>query len=342
MAKGDIDAAKLTAAQRDAAAGLYAASMAGFLRWLAPRYAALRAGWRQAHAELRERALAEGGGQHARTPGIVADLALGLKHFLDFAVNVGAVTAAERDDLTRRCWAALVEAAGAQAKHVEAAEPTAQFLSLLRAALASGRAHVAGPDGGKPDNPAAWGWRETEFRTHDGTESRWVSQGRRVGWLDGDDLLLEPEAAYAEAQELARHQGEALPVGSRTLWKRMRERHLLAGWDERRQRNSVRRTLEGVRDREVLHLRSNVLSPSPEPSEPSEPSAKAADPSISPEMRTISADGNGGSGENRPQEPSAKPEETPACGRFGRSDTGGDGNGTENTTPGRKRRRGAL
>jgi hypothetical protein len=318
VSPGDVPLARLTPYQGDARFGLYAQAMAGFVHWLAPQYGELCRRLPAERSALREKATTGTGS--ARTPGIVADLALGLKHFLDFATEAGALTRARRDELERRGWQALVEASAAHSKHVQAAEPTALFRRLLAAALASGRAHVAGPDGGKPENPGAWGWREVEFRTHNGPDARWEPQGRLVGWLDGSgDLLLEPEAAYAEAQELARHQGEVLPVGSRTLWKRLRERGLLASWDEQRQRNTIRRTLGGVKDREVLHLRAGTLSPG---SEPSEPSADTGNPQISAEKRTVVADGNGVCEENRPPKPSAKPAENSVCGQFGRSDTG--------------------
>jgi hypothetical protein len=188
LAKGDISAANLTAAQHDAAAGLYAASMAGFLRWLAPRYADVRAGLRQEHAELREWALAGGDGQHARTPGIVADLALGVKHFLDFATEAGAVAAAERDALAKRCWAALGEAAAAQAGHVEAAVPCGHFLRLLAGVLASDRGHVAGPNGDAPDGAERWGWRLTTAGVGDHARDEWRAQLHRVGWVDAEDV----------------------------------------------------------------------------------------------------------------------------------------------------------
>jgi hypothetical protein len=338
VSPGDLPLARLTPHQRAAADGVYADGLAAFVAWLAPRYGELFLRLPGRRAELRDRALA--GAASSRTPGIVADLALGLELFLDFALAAGALAAAERDALAKRGWQALQDAARAHSKHVEAAEPTGHFLRLLTGALASGRAHLAGPDGGPPVNPGAWGWR-----AQGGLDPRWEPQGRRIGWLDGpDDLLLEPEAAYAEAQELARHQGESLPVSSRTLWKRLRERNLLATWDERRQRNTVRRTLEGTKDRDVLHLRLGALSPC---SEPSEPSAVAGDPPISPQKRTVladgPADGNGVCGENRPPKPSAKPVESGGGGRFGRSDTGGENaQGAENTSPHGRRRRGIL
>jgi hypothetical protein len=271
LSPGELNWARLTACQRDAAAGLYAQALAGFVRWLAPRYPAVRDGLRAETAALRGRLHAEG--QHARTPGTLADLAAGWRHWLDFALATRALGADERAALDRRIWAALQEAGAGQVDHLAAAEPTALFLRLLAAALASGRAHAAGPAGGVPKAPEAWGWR---LRTVGGAENErteWQPQGRRIGWIDGAALYLEPEAAYAEAQELARHQGEALPVGARILFRRMKEHGLLATWDERRQRNTVRRTLEGVKDREVLDLRAEALSPCTAPSEPSAGSA---------------------------------------------------------------------
>jgi hypothetical protein len=259
LAPGELDWSRLTACQRNAADGLYAGALAGYLRWLAARYAAIRDGLRSEVAALRERAQSDG--LHARTPGILADLATGWRHWLDYAVAAGALDAAERDALDRRVWAALAEAGSGQAEHVAAAEPCGCFLRLLAGALASGRAHCAAPDGGRPDSPDAWGWRATD----DG----WEPLGRRVGWIDGVDVYLEPEAAYAEAHEMARHQGDGLPVAPRTLWRRLRERGLLATWEGARQRNTVRRTLGGVEARDVLHLRSDAICSSARPSKPS-------------------------------------------------------------------------
>ncbi len=205
VSPGDVRVDRLTECQLDAAAGLYTQALAGFVRWLAPRYVDVSGRLRQEAAELRDKARIEG--QHARTPGIAADLALGLRCFLNFARGVGAITPDEATRLWERCWSALLHVAAEQAAHVAAAEPTGLFLRLLSAAVASGRAHVAGADGGTPSQAERWGWRSTA-----GADSQaWQPMGRRVGWVDGDDLYLEPEASFAEAQELARRRGTACP-----------------------------------------------------------------------------------------------------------------------------------
>jgi hypothetical protein len=169
--------------------------------------------------------------------------------------------------LAERGWNALVAAAEQHADHLIHAEPCSQFLVLLRAALASGRAHVADSAGNEPYNARAWGWRSVMVGA--GSREEWQPLGKRIGWVSGEDLYLEPEAAYAESQKLATELGETLPISSRTLWRRMREKGLLSSWEQARQRNTVRRSLEGVRHREVIHLRADILSSCTQPSTPS-------------------------------------------------------------------------
>jgi hypothetical protein len=252
IAAGDIDRQRLTECQADARQGLYAEALAGFIRWLAPRYESIRNGLRAEIGQLRESAT--GAGQHARTPGIVADLAVGLKYLLAFAVEAGAISQEESKILWDQGWDALREVATEQGSHQIAAEPTAHFLRLLAGALASGRVHVAGPNGECPDvAPEAWGWR-VEPSKGDADHSARYPQGLRIGWLDGeDDLFLEPEASFAGAQRLAAEQGDNLGITPVTMWKRLREKNLLMTVDGPRNTNTIRRSLEGQR-RKVLHL----------------------------------------------------------------------------------------
>lgn len=218
----------------------------------------------------------------------------------------------------------------AQSEYVAAADPVGAFLRLLSAALASGRAHVAGTDGMEPRTPESWGWRAQE-RTYRGeggtpqTDVSWHPQGRRVGWIDGEDFYLQPESAFAAAQALAGEQGESLPVSERTLWTRMRERGLLVAWDATRQRNTVRVTLERMR-REVIRLRTSTLFAN-RPSQPSQPSH---DGDIPDENGTVEWDGQP-SHPIRPShstvpcngQKSADLKELGRLGRLGRSDSQG-------------------
>ena len=92
---GDVDFRQLTTCQADAAEGLLAASMAGFVRWVAGRYDDVRDGLRADIQRLR--AASAGEAPHRRTPEIVANLGAGCNTFLTFAEEAGAITASERE-----------------------------------------------------------------------------------------------------------------------------------------------------------------------------------------------------------------------------------------------------
>jgi hypothetical protein len=124
-----------------------------------------------------------------------------------------------------------------------------RFVTLLQAALACGRAHLADRRGRAPEEAALWGWKRKA------TGGRWIPQGTRIGWVAGPDLFLEPAASYQVAQDMA---GSHRLVGEQTLRHRLHERGLLASIDEGRQMVQVRRTLQG-RPRQVLHLKASAL-----------------------------------------------------------------------------------
>ncbi|HZA25592.1 MAG TPA: DUF927 domain-containing protein, partial [Dehalococcoidia bacterium] len=126
---GAVDWDKLTFCQADAAAGLYAQAMAGFVRWLAPQYRDVGQRLKEEIASLRAEACQSG--QHPRTPDIVASLAVGLHYFLVFAQEVGALDEDEAATLWRRGWQALVGATESQKEHQASSEPTRCFLELL-------------------------------------------------------------------------------------------------------------------------------------------------------------------------------------------------------------------
>ena len=252
-----VDWDRLTACQKDAASGLYAQAMSGYIRWLASQYDEVQTGLPAKISALRERAYQSG--QHRRTPDIVANLAVGLDYFLEFAASVEAIDDTERQALWERCWLALGRAAEAQGEHQESQEPTQRFLQLVVATVSSGRCHVASLQGSAPSSsPEAWGWRR-----NDGLSGpAWSPQGRQVGWVDGNDLYLESDAAFAEAQLLAENSGGSIPVSLPTLRKRLHERGELRSTGSRggKDRFGVRRTIQGKR-RSVLHLHSQALYP---------------------------------------------------------------------------------
>ena len=119
--------------------------------------------------------------------------------------------------------------------------------------------------------PEAWGWRQATVGSGDFEREEWRPQGERVGWLEDEDLYLEPDAALAAVQKQGRDSGEPLAVTGRTLRKRLHERGLLLSTGKEREGRetlTVRHTLEGSR-KSVLHMASDFLSiPSAEPDQP--------------------------------------------------------------------------
>ena len=259
MKRGDLGWDRMTEYQTDARNGLYAEALAGFVQWLARRHDQVQ---KDLQSEMsRWRRTAPGSATHRRIPTIIANLQVGLDYWLQYAQDSGALTKSEADTVWDRGVTALDEAARAQIQHQDASEPTQRLLELLRAAIVSGHAHVADPDGQVPRNPEGWGWRSVAVGAGESERVEWRAFGDRIGWVDGDDLYLEPEASYAVAQRLGRDSGDSLTIGSKTLHKRLHERRLLASTESGRHKLTVRRNLEGQR-RAVLHLRADLISAS--------------------------------------------------------------------------------
>ena len=253
VSKGDIKEARLTAYQQEAADGRYAQALAGYLAWTAARYEKLRDGMSAEVVRLRDAAAK--GHQHKRTAVIVANLALGLDTFLQYAADCGAITEAEQDELFERGWKALMAATRSQHRLQADSESTQRYLELLTAALAAGKAHVADLSGNVPDNAGAWGWRAVD---PDNAYAMWLPQGDRIGWVSGENLYLNADAAFNTAQRMGQESNDTLAVGSKTLNKRLYERGLLESTDKTRDTLYIRKTAQGGQQK-VLHLAKSRL-----------------------------------------------------------------------------------
>lgn len=247
----------LTECQREAREGLYAAAMSGFLRWLAPHYTEVQAQAAKELIEIRERYGSPQSG-HKRTPNNIAHLLRGWEYFATFARDTGVLTTEAAEELMARIWRHLIEVAKRQADHQTTQDPALRFLELLTASLASGRAHIADREGTAPENEVAWGWRRATVGNGADMRDEWRPQGRRVGWIDGEHLYLQPDAAFAAAQEMGNSTGDALCVTPQTLWKRLHNRKLLASTEPQRRTLKIRRTIEG-RSAHVIHLQTTQL-----------------------------------------------------------------------------------
>lgn len=240
----------ITEAQKTARRGVFAQAMAAFLQWLATddRIEKLRASASDDVTRWREEWTTRGLSGHKRNATTLAQLARGWNCWLRFAFEIGAISQEESKEQWRRAWDALNAAGKAQDQYQASENPATRFIELIQAALSSGKAHLAATDGGKPDTDQAQahGWRDGE------------AQGDRIGWIDSEDVYLQPDAAFSMAQRLASG-GEELSVSSQTLWKRLNEAGLLASIDTARSTNKVRRTIAG-KSQPVIHLRANSFA----------------------------------------------------------------------------------
>jgi hypothetical protein len=224
VAPGAINFKRLTECQQDARGGYYAQALAAFVQWLAPRYAQIQAQWSSELAELRQAAARSG--QHRRTAGNIASLALGWRYFLIFAWQTKALTKKQAHTWWKQAWTTLQHLADAQDQHQSESEPTQHFLNLLQEALASKRAHLKKLD---LDDPSPY------------------QGGERIGWLAGDKIYLLPEVSYAVAHRLGNAVGNGLAVSPQSLRKRLKERGLIAESEPSRDTISVRKQIDGER-----------------------------------------------------------------------------------------------
>jgi hypothetical protein len=240
IAPGDVDVEALSACQQDAEAGLYAEAMSGFLKWLAPRLEERRE-WLQEYAVTLRHEATEKDGQHRRSSGQVANLHAAFELFLTFARESGAITRAQWLQMGRESWRALLREAARAATDQAEQEPCRWFLDVIRAVVLSGAALVGSPTTGLP-------------REKDQHKGRPL-----IGWISPckEFLLLEPEAAYAAAQELVSKQRRVLPFGPKTLWKRMDQGGYIAQREEGR--NLARFVIGGARRRVVCVRKTDVF-----------------------------------------------------------------------------------
>jgi hypothetical protein len=254
---GAVDLALLTRAQQHAASGVLALAMSGYVRSIATRWDAdpdLPAKLRALRDRFRDRQRSRG---HPRFAVNIASLELGWHEWLAYATEAGAISQSDRD----RCWSrvrkALARLGAEQERYQRDGDPVSVYLRSLIALVASGRAHLAHPDGGPPADPGQWGWMADSSAHADDPRAMWRPQGQRIGWVDGDDVYLQPDAAYTTARQYADAGGTPLAKTKTVLHKALRERGLLKGTAA--DRLTVQRNVGGQRNKHVLNLAADTF-----------------------------------------------------------------------------------
>ncbi len=263
---GAVDTARLSVAQerRDE----LAVALAVYIQWLAGRMDdggpdGLHAQLPRRYRELRARA--QQAGSHARGPGQVAHLFMGLETFLDVACDAGVLDGEEYMALLAGAWDALLALAADQARELAGESPVERFMALLDDGLVSKRAYLTGKDGGAPDDPLVWGWEPDSMNPGQYRHGA----GTRLGVVTDDWLLLIPEETYRYVATAAHAAGEEFPGQLQTLTKRLDEAGMIQTEASGRQR-TPREFIDGKRQRVIKLSRARTHHLKSESSESSE------------------------------------------------------------------------
>ncbi|AVH57864.1 MULTISPECIES: hypothetical protein [Streptomyces] len=255
IVKDDVTSDRLTPAQRTADEGVYAQAMAGYVQWLAAQYESIEDWSGQLKVELGgvRNALAKEAAGHARAPEAVAGLLLGMRWFLRYAQEIGAVTDEEKKELYSRCRTALLDGAAVQSAETRSLSAEAIYLSAIRTSLTNGRAYLAdlNSDGVPPQTEAArWGWARDDM-------DRLSARGEKIGWVSGTDVYLDPGAAYTAAVAQADRMRTPLQTSRARVHKALFAAELLPSADPGHLTTKV--SAGGARPR-VLHLKAEALT----------------------------------------------------------------------------------
>lgn len=248
----DVDFNVLTGMQEQGERGVLAEAMSGYLQWLAPQMGSLKSDLAERQKVYRQKAL-HLKSVHGRTPDMVANLMIGVEMFLSFANGVNAITESELASMLAEAWKHLLVAAEKQASLQQNECPVARYLTLLTAALQSGQAYLAATNESHPVEPSLWGW--TKVESSDGSV-QWNARGTKIGWVDGEDVYLISEAAYAVGQKLAQLHGNTLGLGEKSLNRHLKDQGKLLTSDK--DAATTRKAINGNRKR-VLHLAAETL-----------------------------------------------------------------------------------
>jgi hypothetical protein len=202
---GAINKMKLTAAQKDAAAGFFAQANAAYLKWLAPQYPELKSRTEKRVAELRSEFEAKG--RHQRTAENLASLAVGFEMFLECAVSHKAITPSESAELWRRFMEAMKHVADEQDSLQKTEDPIVEALRMLKAAKHSGRIYLVG---------------ETDDA---GTKVAPDPHAIKIGQLDENgSWMCLPDTLYSTMLQLYREQGRTFPKTKDEFLQELKER----------------------------------------------------------------------------------------------------------------------
>ena len=227
--KGATDINILTVLQKLAEEEVLAQLMSNFLSWVAGKADAKQINdlMKIAHSDCMIKLPTSG---HTRMRDNLASLMSGVWLLLQFGKELCDFSEGEITRLKSATLNAANKVAELQITADKEASDADRFIELLRSSLAMGAAHLATKKGFCPSLPSAWGWKITGTR---GNEIPY-GQGTKIGWIDGNEILLDMTATLSVLKPLSTRLGNHLGSSERAINKALFEAGLLAKCDEGR------------------------------------------------------------------------------------------------------------
>ena len=192
---------KLTRLQEAAAAGALAASMRGYIEFLAAQADTLPDTLYRRYMNFRSQAVKNNRGG-ARSSEAIAQLLLGLDMAFRYFQSLDVMAEDQRVAYMDAAWISLCDSSEAQAKDISSQKPSVQFINIVRELLQSGVFKCLNEDG------------------NDG--------GINVlGYKDGSSYFFFPETLYKAVSKFCSDQGTVFPVGPTQLKKQLVEDGIL-------------------------------------------------------------------------------------------------------------------
>jgi len=156
--------------------------------------------------------------------------------FLDFAVDVRAITHRAAQEYSNEIDLGLKETIKAQSTYQKLSDEVERFCDILRSCFISGDCHVLHHlNQGPPVLHAhTWGWRTFSGQASDENNTPkktddLQAKGQAIGWINETEreLWLDPDSVFKVVQRFATAQGEIILMQKATLFKRCLERGLI-------------------------------------------------------------------------------------------------------------------
>ena len=239
--KGATSINILTVLQKLAEEEVLAQLMSNFLSWVAGKADAKQINdlMKIAHSDCMIKLPTSG---HTRMRDNLASLMSGVWLLLQFGKEICDFSEGEITRLKSATLNAANKIAELQITADKEASDADRFIELLRSSLAMGAGHLATKQGCCPYPLAsAWGWKVT------GTAGNEIlyGQGSKIGWIDGNEILLDMTATLSVLKPLSTRLGNYLGSSERAINKALFEAGMLAKCDEGRHKTKV--SVEGRR-----------------------------------------------------------------------------------------------